>query len=215
AGDGYVWFWGEKNCWGDWGESGPNPARGIDPRPWREALPGLEGAILAVKDPEAYAKRCLSCATQETAAIDLAAFAPWQHDKARKGRLWRDETFGEGDTFSLAAEGCEDGAFSHIVEEPLVAGDRLLVRVSMHGEGGCARFCWRRSAEKWDWHRNSSVVLRFGEPDACGWRHAEAVVRIPESVAGAGLILSARQLPHQVCHFDNVEIIPLARGGDF
>ena len=215
AGDGYVWFWGEKNCWGDWGESGPNPARGIDPRPWREALPGLEGAILAVKDPEAYAKRCLSCATKETAAIDLAAFAPWQHDKARKGRLWRDETFGEGDTFSLAAEGCEDGAFSHIVEEPLVAGDRLLVRVSMHGEGGCARFCWRRSAEKWDWHRNSSVVLRFGEPDACGWRHAEAVVRIPESVAGAGLILSARQLPHQVCHFDNVEIIPLARGGDF
>lgn len=215
AGDGYVWFWGEKNCWGDWGEQGPNPARGISPERWSEALPGLEGAILAVKDPEAYAAHRLSSALPGTAAMDLSSFTPWQHDKARKGRLWLDDTFGDGDDVSLAAEGCEDGAYSYIVGTPLQAGDRLLVRASMHGEGGYALFCWRRTPEKWDWTRLAPVVLRFGEPDASGWRRAEAVVRVPESAVGAGLILGVRQLPGQVCHFDNVKIVPLALGGDF
>ncbi|MBR1837209.1 MAG: hypothetical protein IJ783_07965 [Kiritimatiellae bacterium] len=213
AGDGYIWFWGEKNCWADWGADGPDPGRGISPRPWREALPGLAEAILAVKDPEAFAAQKMSCAPPETAAIPLSAFDPWQHDKSRKGRLWLDETFGEGDSSSLAAEGCEDGAYSCILDKPLVAGDRLLVRVSMHGEGGCARFAWRRTPDKWDWTRLASVVLRFGPPDAAGWRHAEAVVRFPESAVGCGLILGARQTRGQICHFDNVEILPLALGG--
>lgn len=229
AGDGYVWFWGEKHCWGDWGEQGPNPARGISPKRWREVLPGFEDAVLSVKDSVAYAAKrevalraegrwtTLNTNTGFASAAPTAEtspFTPWQHDKARKGRLWLDTAFGDGDDFSLAAEGCEDGAYSYVIGTPLQASDRLLVRASLHGEGGYALFCWRRTPDKWDWTRLAPVVLRFGEPDASGWRRAEAVVRVPESAAGAGLILGVRQLPGQTCHFDNVEIVPLAPGGD-
>ena len=224
AGDGYVWFWGEKNCWGDWGEEGPNPARGISPKRWREVLPGLEDAVLAVKDSAAYAAKREAELRAEGRWIPLypnpecspsaeggipKPYTPWQHDKGRKGRLWLDTAFGEGDDFSLAAEGCEDGAYSCIIDKPLQAGDRLLVRASMHGEDGYALFCWRRTTDKWDWTRLAPVVLHFAEPDAAGWCRAEAVVRVPETAAGCGLILGVHQLPGQTCHFDNVAVFAL------
>ena len=76
----------------------------------------------------------------------------------------------------------------------------------MRGEGGSAQFCWQRADGAWDWDVLPPVRLRFGSPDADGWRRGEAVVRVPEGAAGAGLILSVRQLPGEICRFDSVEI---------
>lgn len=217
AADGYVWLWGEKHCWGDWGSDGPNPGRGISPRQWTQALPGLGEAILAVKDPTAYAAKreavlraegrwASLIGTSEDGRTVFGQFEPWQHTKARQGRLWLDDTCGEADSSCLAAEDCENGAFSVNVARPLLAGDRLLVRASMRGDGGSAQFCWKRDGGAWDWDVLPPVRLCFGEPDAEGWRHGEAIVRVPEGAAGAGLILSVRQNPGEICRFDNVEI---------
>ena len=76
----------------------------------------------------------------------------------------------------------------------------------MRGDGGSAQFCWKRDGGAWDWDVQPPVRLCFGEPDAEGWRHGEAIVRVPEGDAGAGLILSVRQNPGEICRFDNVEI---------
>ena len=220
AADGYVWLWGEKHCLGDWGAEGPDAKRGISQQPWGEALPGLEDVLLAIKDPAVYAARREAALRAEGRWTTLnanpecggdaedvpAPYAPWQHAKSRQGRLWRDETCGEGDTSCLAAEGCENGAFSVNVAQPLLAGDRLLVRASMRGDGGSAQFCWKRADGAWDWDVLQPVRLRFGPPGADGWRRGEAVVRVPEGAARAGLILSVRQIPGEICRFDNVEI---------
>ena len=230
AADGYVWLWGEKHCWGNWGPKGPDQSRGISAESWEQALPGLEDIILSVKDPIAYAAkreailraegrwtslnanpRCTADMAQEQQADNSKGaaffpFEPWQNKKARQGRLWLDDTCGKDDSSCLAAEGCENGAFSVNVTQPLLAGDRLLVRASMRGDGGGAQFCWKRDGGAWDWDVLPPVRLRFGEPDANGWRHGEAIVRVPEGAAGAGLILSVRQNPGEICRFDNVEI---------
>ena len=220
AADGHVWLWGEKNCWGDWGAEGPDPKRGIRPQSWAEALPGMADVLLAVKDPAAHAARREAALRAEGRWIPLnanpecggdaedvpAPYAPWQHAKSRPGRLWRDGSCGDGDSSCLAAEGCENGAFSVNVAQPLLAGDRILVRASMRGEGGSAQFCWKRAGDAWDWDVLPPVRLRFGPRGADGWRRGEAVVRVPEGAAGAGLVLSVRQSPGETCRFDSVEI---------
>ena len=180
----------------------------------------MADVLLAVKDPAAYAAKRESALRAEGRwgtlnanpecggdAEDVPApYAPWQHAKSRPGRLWRDGSCGDGDSSCLAAEGCENGAFSVNVAQPLLAGDRILVRASMRGEGGSAQFCWKRAGGAWDWDVLPPVRLRFGPRGADGWRRGEAVVRVPEGAAGAGLVLSVRQSPGETCRFDSVEI---------
>ena len=224
AADGYVWFWGEKRCWGDWGGQDPGTERGILPETWNAAVPGLHDVLLAVKDPAAHAASREAALRSEgrwasrTANPDCrgdadgsvpAPYSTWQATKARKGRLFCDGSHGDGDTFSLAAEGAENGAFTLSVPGPLREGDRYLVSVSMDGKGGSAQLCWKRPGGAWDWDVLPPVPLRFGEPDGRGWRRARAVIRVPAGAAGAGLILSAAQRPGETCHFDNVAVFPL------
>lgn len=221
AADGYVWLWGEKHCWAEWGGDGPDPARGISHKTWDKAVPGLANAVLAVKDPAAYAAKRVTELKADGKFHPLnanpecrsengevpAPFEPWQSAKSRKGRLYGDSTCGEGDTFSLAAEGTGNGAFSLNVAQVLKPGDRLLATVSMKGEGK-AQFCWKRGGA-WDWDVLPPVQIRFGEPDTAGWRHGQAVVRVPEGSEGCGLIMSAALNPDEKCHFDNVAVYPL------
>jgi hypothetical protein len=223
AADGYVWLWGEKHSWGDWGEKGADADRGISPETWDAALPGLADAILAVKDPVAFAKKRVAALEVAGTRKPLndnpdcrsengevpAPYEVWQNKKSRQGRLWGDSTCGEGDTYSLAVEGAENGAFSFPITQKLSIGDRLYVTVSMKGDGGKATFAWRRGAA-WDWNVLPPIRIPFGEPDADGWRHANAVIRVPEGFDGCGLILAVRQAPGQICHFDNVAIYKLA-----
>ena len=222
AADGYVWLWGEKHSWGDWGEKGADSGRGISPETWDAAVPGLADAVLAIKDPIAFAKKRVAALVAKGTLKPLnenldcrsengevpAPYEVWQNKKNRQGRLWGDSTCGEGDSFSLAAEGAENGAFSFPITQKLNVGDRLYVTVSMKGEGGGATFAWRRGAV-WDWNVLPPIRIPFGEPDANGWRHANAVIRVPEGFDGCGLILSVRQAPGQICHFDNIAVYRL------
>ena len=219
--DDYIWFWGEKHSWGDWKGVGADEARKIDPQTWCQALPGLEDTLLAIKSPAEFtAKRVAELRESgnlkplndnpecrcENGEIPKP-YEPWQGKKNRQGKLWGDSTCGDGDTFSLAAEGAENGAFSFDIRENLTPGDRLLVSVSMKGNGG-ASFVWKRGAA-WDWNILPPVRVRFGEPDTNGWRHGTAFIRVPEGHEGCGLILSVRQAPGEICHFDNVAVFRL------
>ncbi len=219
--DDYIWFWGEKHCWGDWKGVGADEARKIDPRTWCQTLPELEDILIAVKSPAELAEKrvaALKAAGEFKPLNDNpecrsengevpAPYEPWQGKKNRQGRLWGDSTCGDGDNYSLAAEGAENGAFSFDIRENLTPGDRLLVSVLMKGKGG-ALFAWKRGTA-WDWNVLPPVRVRFGEPDTNGWRHGTAIIRVPEGYEGCGLILSVRQTPGEVTHFDNVAVFKL------
>ena len=220
--DEYVWFWGEKHCWADWRGKGPSDNRKISSQTWDQAVPGLEDAILAVKDTYAYAQKRVAALKAESAFLPVnknpgcvsedgkvpAPYSPWQGKNSRQGKLYADTQCGHGDMSSLAAEGAENGAYSLGAGEGLLAGDRLLISVSMKGRGGSACLYWKRK-NKWDWNILSPVQVRFGEPDENGWRIGRALARVPEGAEGAGLILSIRQTPEMKCNFDNVSIYRL------
>jgi hypothetical protein len=219
AADEYIWFWGEKFCWADWRGKGPVDNRKINQKTWNNAVPGLEDVILAVKSPSEHSVRRMAAlsaagkgrpvnANSECVSVNGAVpapYSPWQQKKNRQGRLYGDDTCGEGDNFSLAAVGVENGAFSMSVPGAVVPGDRWLVNVSKKGEGATASLCWKRDG-KWDWNILSPVQVVFSNPDAEGWQKGSAVVRVPEGANGAGLILSVRQHENEKCNFDNVAI---------
>ena len=219
--DDYIWFWGEKHCWGDWKGVGADDVRKIDPRTWCQTLPELETTIIAVKSPAELAERRVAALKEAGEFKPLndnpdcrsgngevpAPYEPWQGKKNRQGRLWSDSTCGDGDNYSLAAEGAENGAFSFDVKEKLTPGDRILVTVSMRGKGS-ASFVWKRGMA-WDWNVLPPVRVRFGEPDTNGWSRGLAIIRVPEGYEGCGLILSVRQSPDEVTRFDNVAVYKL------
>lgn len=222
AADEYVWFWGEKFCWADWRGKGPVDNRKINQNTWDSAVPGLEDMILAVKDSDAYAEKRIKELKAEGAFHSMNAnmecrseggmvpspYTPWQQKKNRQGRLYGDSSCGDGDSYSLAAEGVENGAYSVGVTEKIIPGDRLLVTMSVKGEGAFAIVAWKRGGV-WDWNVLSPVHIRLGAVDSSGWRRAKKVLRVPEGADGAGLILSMRQKPRMKCNFDNVSIVRL------
>ena len=220
--DEYVWFWGEKHCWADWKGKGPDDERKISSETWNQSLAGFEDEILAVKSQAAFLERRLSRLSELGVPMVLnanpecagnsektpAPYSPWQQNKCRQGRLFRDATCGDGDNSSLAAEGVENGAFSVVPSRDVVPGERFLVSASAKGDGASALVAWKRNG-KLDWDILPPVQLRFDEADGRGWRRGTAFVRVPESANGMSLILSVRQREGEKCNFDNVRITSL------
>ena len=220
--DEYVWFWGEKHCWADWKGKGPDDERKISSETWNQSLAGFEDEILAVKSQAAFLERRLSRLSELGVPMVLnanpecagnsektpAPYSPWQQNKCRQGRLFRDATCGDGDNSSLAAEGVENGAFSVVPSRDVVPGERFLVSASAKGDGASALVAWKRNG-KLDWDILPPVQLRFDEADGRGWRRGTAFVRVPESANGMSLIWSVRQREGEKCNFDNVRITSL------
>lgn len=222
AADEYVWFWGERHCWADWRGKGPDDDRKISAATWDQAVSGLNDTVLAVKNPVRYAVKRYGILKADGTQFCLndnvecrsdnggvpRPYSTWQQKKCRQGRLFADAEEGDGDTFSLGAEGAENGLFTVGTKERVLPGDRLLVTVSAKGEGTSAMVAWKNGG-KWDWNVCSPVQLNFSAPDGCGWKRSRTVVRMPEGVDGLGLILSVRQNEGEKANFDNVAIYRL------
>jgi len=225
--DEYVWFWGEKFCWAGWKEA----ANGANPKvnqnvTWEQQLPGLNDVLLAVKRPLDFAAQRSAKlksagllnplnANSECRSANGAVPAPyeaWQEKKGRQGRLYGDSTDGDGDSFSLAAEGVEYGAFSFTPPYEVLPGERFLAMVSAKGDGISAQISWKR-AGKLDWCVLSPVQLRFGPADENGWRKGRAVVRVPDTANGFKFSMIMRQKEGETCKFDNIRLVPITDHG--
>lgn len=210
--DEFVWFWGEKHPWIDWGKTKINPSVRKEEL-WETVLPGLDGMLRANRDPLGYMRgrlaemRADGTYTNLLAGVRLEDYPTWQAGPPRKKhiRATRLGTFGVTDGM-LWSEGCENGCYTVPVEN-LEPGTWYAVRLEARGRRTYADVRFKKDG-RW---RNllPGVSLLPSGPVRDGWQLFETLVRIPEGSNELNLVFSSREGVGERSWYRDVEVVPV------
>ena len=86
----------------------------------------------------------------------------------------------------------------------MTAGTHYGFRVSAKGANVLVDVVWQLAGGE-----TRTVPVHFAREDAVGWRHAAAVLRVPEKAAGITLTVTATLQDHEKAFIDNVSLFAL------
>lgn len=173
-------------------------------RLWSELLPGLENAMLAARNPLAYARRQVKDGKAKLVRkVDFEDgklnMVPWSSQKA--GKISVDKTQGASGKASASLVGVKFGSIHFVV--PVKPGELYLLRARAKNNRPEIRLTL---SGKFDpiWNRESG----FSKPDADGWMQAETVLFVPDE--GKNLTVSCgvdgKTEAGSDCRFDDIEL---------
>lgn len=229
AADGWVWIYGEKSAWVPW--NGVASRRWNGATTWEQALPGVTDMIRGVADAQSFVERRAAELKANRKFVELVKngvfattnaagivgfrigetpppFHVWHHPKYRGGvgRYGLDTSVGDGDSTSM----CFDGVGKCVLHcspklpSPMTAGTHYGFRVSAKGANVLVDVVWQLAGGE-----TRTVPVHFAREDAVGWRHAAAVLRVPEKAAGIKLTVTATLQDHEKAFIDNVSLFAL------
>ena len=222
AADEYLWFWGECGSW-----TGTKKARTATT--WEQMLPGLDEALLVLKDPSTLGRRLrermnagelkpindnVACVGTNPKKIPVP-YGNWvehQRHKLRPGTFGCDLTEGDGDASSLVAENCQRGCFTFATgQRRFVPGDIFGLSFSARGRHVSATINWMKDG-KWNWDLRPMIVPVNPKTGPDGWTRTDWSFSVPEGADGFGVQFSVGQAVGEKCWFDNIAIIPAQQG---
>ncbi|MFA7173149.1 MAG: hypothetical protein WC340_07000 [Kiritimatiellia bacterium] len=157
AADEYVWLYGERYSYIDWGET-------IKPKEWAQFsttetwdnMIGLSPKLELAKDPDAYTRKCLESFRTDPDAVNLLA-----------------------DMKGVDVKGAQCTSF--ITHEQMTNRNYFVVSAELKGENAGAILRWQKD-QNWNWapHGARKVELKPEAPaNAEGWTRYYALVRVP------------------------------------
>lgn len=203
----YVWLYGEKRSWIDWGEKAPfRKTRGFNHRAtWESALPGLAGVLAELRDPQGAAMRL---------ADDLRAAGATNLYTANLRRRWTDPknvlaafavADGAGGASSSLVVSNVPNAALHIPVDGVREGDVFVADFRLEGDaGGVAEVIWRTGGPfNWGLGRH---YMAASAADAQGVRRFSRIFHAPAGADGLMFRVNVRQLPGERAVFKDVAI---------
>ena len=216
ASDEYVWFWGEKHPWVNWGHRDIYRTNTT----WEATMPGLSEGLRRIKDPVRYAVSKLrefraggaSNLVANAACSARDGYILWQQRADRNGSadgtLDVDPAEGCRAAGSIVMTGVKGSATVHI--RGLRPGERYVAAVRVKAEGDAAvsaAIAWTKD-RKWDFGLTRRRLEAAGG-NGKGWTLLVAVCTVPEGADGLGLNVGSTARPGQRVWFDDVEIYRL------
>jgi len=213
ATDEYVWFWGEKHPWVNWGHRDFYRTNTT----WEATMPGLSEGLRRIKDPLRYGVAKLrelraGGASNLVANADCSTkdgYVFWQQRADRNGSadgtLEVDADEGCCAPGSLVMTGVKGSATWHL--RGLRPGERYLAAVQVKAEGDArvsANAAWTKNG-KWNFKITRRRLENVGS-NGKGWTLLVAVITVPEGADGLGLNIGSAARPNQRVWFDDVEV---------
>ena len=173
-------------------------------RLWRELLPGIDNAILAARNPLAYAKAQLQAGQaklicKEDFESGQLNMTTWSSKQA--GTIEVDNTQGASSKASASLKGVKSGSIYFSI--PVTPGEMYLLRAkakSLRPENKLT-LCGK-SDPVW------AVEAGFSNPDPQGWMQAETTLFVPDKVKELSMHcgVQSKVEPWSDCRFDDVEL---------
>ena len=200
----YVWIYGEKRSWIDWGEKAPfRKTRGFSHRAtWESALPGLAGVLAELRDPQRAAVRL---------ADDLRAAGATNLYTANLRRRWaapKDSlaafTMTDGTPDSLVVSNVPDAAF-HVPVDGVREGDVFVADFRLEGDtDGVAEVIWRTDGP-FNWSLGRHYMVSF-TAEGNGAKRFSRIFHAPAGADGLMFRVNVRQLPGERTVFKDIAI---------
>ena len=211
--DEYVWFWGERGAWIDWGEklrSDPERLHAAAKNVWNEVIPGgLNNAFKAIKDPEGEFVPRIEAAIAKGKLKDILAdvqFMTWKNTPPKdKGRDAPGSFVRENGEFR--AEGLVYGGCYHFNQENLKGGETYYVKG--FAKGGCVNPTVSfKSGGRGIYGRRNWIAVRGDDPNE--WREIRAFVRVPEYADAASFTFSFDKMrPDESAAYRDIHVYKL------
>lgn len=218
AADEFIWFWGEHGSW-------TGASNKILSETWEAKMPGLDAALLLIKNPSELGHRLrvrmeageLKALNENVACVGTdpskvpAPYDQWsEHPKyhLRPGVFGCDLTQGDGDSFSLVAEGCQRGCFTvGSGKERFMPGEVFGLSFSAKGRHVSVTIGWKKEGQ-WDWKIPRMLVPVNSKTGPDRWARTDWSFVIPDGADGFGVMLNVGQDAGEKCWYDNIAVIP-------
>ena len=174
---------------------------------WQEKLPGINEAIIAARDPLAYARKQLAAGRAElirkvdfeNGKLDIQIEYGGKNPKEKK-IVELDTTMGASGKASVRYTGFVSGGF--YFKSPAKPGNLYYVRAKAKNfrPETHLRMCFGSSAKIAD------RIVCFAEPDSNGWMQAEAVLFFPENAKELIVSCGIMSRIGSDCRFDDIEL---------
>ena len=203
----YVWIYGEKLSWIDWGKKPPfHKTRGYNHHvSWESKLPGLADILAELCDPQ-MAAQSLADKLRASGAPNLYAANIRRRWTAPKSDL-ASFSVADGDPSSLDVRDIASASF-HVPVDGVREGETFVADFRLKGDlGGVAEVIWRTDGPfNWSLGRH---YMAASTPDARGGRRYSRIFHAPEGADGLMFRINVRQLPGEHAAFSDIAIFRL------
>lgn len=206
----YVWIYGEKRAWLDWGEKAPfRKTRGYNHRAtWESALPGLAGVLAELRDPQGTAMR-LADDLRAAGATNLYTANLLRRWAAPKDSLAAFTVIGGagGASSSLMVSNLQNAAI-HVPVDGVREGETFVADFRLEGDaGGVAEVIWRTGGPfNWSLGRH---YMAASTPDSRGGKRFSRIFHAPAGADGLMFRVNFRQFPGEHAAFSDIVIFRL------